>query len=299
MRKRLQKIPHSKAANQATLGEAANLTTGGDAADPAARGDAANRTPGDQAPNQTGNGGAAAPADTKAAPAATDSTPQPAAKSGGSEKATAPGLRITRTDVKALGPELEKLVSTMLGEGSTVEDVVEAINERGGDRITLQAVQNYFQGNPKLQAQRVHNIVAGSDELLATIDKDPESALAQLARATFMTGYLRLHREAALITPKDAEHARLERLTQSLKRQLLVVQKGRAVLALKLMRAQTQLILLNQEKVREEIWKLQQQAKAHRPGEPMGPEMLERIQQLYGLASQPLLCEENAHAAKA
>jgi hypothetical protein len=29
----------------------------------------------------------------------------------------------------------------------------------------------------------------------------------------------------------------------------------------------------------------------------MGPEMLQRIQQLYGLASQPLLCEENADAA--
>ena len=317
MNKRLRRIPKSEATNQPALGEPANLTPGGETADLTAPGTAAslpgnggaqsqtalgkpaNQTPGDQSPNQTGNAGAAAPAEAKAAPAATDPAPQPEAKSGGSEKAAPPGLRITRTDVKKLGKDLEDLVSNMLTEGSTFEDVVEAINERGGDRITLQAVQNYFQGNRKLQTDRVQDIVTGCNELLATIDKDPESALAQLARATFMTGYLRLHREAAVITPKEAEHARLERLTQSLKHQLLVSQKGRTAEALKYMRARTQLILLYQEKVREEIWRLQQQAQAHRPGEPIGPEMLERIQQLYGLTSQPLLCEDNAHAAKA
>jgi hypothetical protein len=55
--------------------------------------------------------------------------------------------------------------------------------------------------------------------------------------------------------------------------------------------------LLTQEKLREEVLKLQQEAKGHRAGEPMGPEMLQRIQQLYGLACQPLLYEESANAA--
>jgi hypothetical protein len=62
-------------------------------------------------------------------------------------------------------------------------------------------------------------------------------------------------------------------------------------------RARTRLILLTQGKLQEEILKLQREVKTHRPGEPMGPEMLQRIQQIYGLACQPLLYEESADAS--
>jgi hypothetical protein len=137
----------------------------------------------------------------------------------------------------------------------------------------------------------VRHLIESGEALLASVGKDPKSAEARLARATFLTGYLRVRRDGAQISPKDAEHARMERENLSLKRRLLSVQKEKAVQALKFSDARMRLLLLTQEKLKEEILKLQQEAKGHRAGEPMGPEMLQRIQQLYGLASQPLLCE--------
>jgi hypothetical protein len=209
----------------------------------------------------------------------------------------AAGGRAFKTDVANLDDDLQDLVSKMLIEGSTFEDVVEAVDERGGDGITLSAVQNYFQGNLDIQAKRVRHLIRSAEALLGTVGKNPKSAEAQLARATFLTGYLRVRRDASLITPKDAEHSRMERENVSLKRRILVMQKEKAVQQLKYSHARTHLILLSQEKLKEEILKLQQEAKGHRAGEPMGPEMLQRIQQLYGLACQPLLCEESANGA--
>jgi hypothetical protein len=221
----------------------------------------------------------------------------PTERSAGSEKTPPSSGRTFLTDVKDLHLDVQKLVYKLLIEGSTFEDVVETINERGGDGITLNAVQNYFQGDAELQAKRVRHLIHSADALLSSVGKNPRSAEAQLARATFLTGYLRVRRDASLITPKEAEHNRMERENLSLKRKILVMQKEKAVQELKYSHARTRMILLSQEKLKEEILKLQQEAKGHRAGEPLGPEMLERIQQLYGLACQPLLCEENTHAS--
>jgi hypothetical protein len=94
-----------------------------------------------------------------------------------------------------------------------------------------------------------------------------------------------------LITPRDAERSRLDRENLSLKHHILIMQRKKAAQELDYSRARTRLILLTQGKLQEEILKLQREVKAHRPGEPIGPEMLQRIQQLYGLACQPLLYE--------
>jgi hypothetical protein len=232
---------------------------------------------------------------TDSAPSA--STPQPTEGSTGSENTVVAGGRTFKTNVENLDGNLKELVSKMLTEGSTFEDVVETVSERGGECITLNAVQNYFQGHLDIQAKRVRHLINSAEALLATVGKSPKSAEAQLARATFLTGYLRVRRDASLITPKDAEHARMERENLSLKRKVLVMQKEKAVQELRYSHARTRLILLSQEKLREEVLKLQQEAKGQGAGEPMGPEMLQRIQQLYGLACQPLLCEEGANAS--
>ena len=52
---------------------------------------------------------------------------------------------------------------------------------------------DYFQGNLEIQKKRVHRLVETAETLLASVDKDPESAEARLARATFLTGYSRVH----------------------------------------------------------------------------------------------------------
>ena len=242
-------------------------------------------------------GGVASQSHPKTDPVPSASPQQPTDGSAGSERTKAASARTYKNDVMRLDADQRKLVRQMLIDGATFEDVVEAVNERGGDGITLSAVQNYFQGSLEIQKKRVHRLVESAEALLATVDKDPKSAEAQLARATFLTGYSRVHRNASLITPKDAERSRMERENLALKHQILIMRRKKAMQDLDYSRARTRLILLTQGKLQEEILKLQREVKTHRPGEPMGPEMLQRIQQIYGLACQPLLYEESADAS--
>ncbi len=219
-------------------------------------------------------------------------TPRPKKGSVVSKKTHSAEGRVFENDVTRLDPTEQELVKKMLVDGSTFEDAVETINARDGKSITLIAVQNFFQGNLELQKARVQHMVKSADALLATIDKNPESAEAQLARATFMTGMMRLHRDDSSITPLDAERSRMQRTNLNLKYKLLNMQKLKVLQELRYSRARTSLILVMQEKIRQEILDLQNETSAHRAGEPMGPEVLQRIQQLYGLACQPLLYGE-------
>ena len=247
--------------------------------------------PGSGAGDRRAPGGAAAQSHPKKDSVPSASVQQPTEGSAASEKTVPAGGRTIKNEVGQLSPDLRKLVQKMLVEGSTFEDIVEAVNERGENGITLHAVQNYFQGNLEIQKMRVRRVIESAEALLSSVDKAPRSAEARLARATFLTGYSRVHRDAALITPRDAERSRLDRENLSLKHHILIMQRKKAAQELDYSRARTRLILLTQGKLQEEILKLQREVKAHRPGEPIGPEMLQRIQQLYGLACQPLLYE--------
>jgi hypothetical protein len=200
-------------------------------------------------------------------------------------------------DVTSLDVSLQGLIRRMLVDGATFEDVVDAVNERGDAGITLSAVQNYYRGSLMLQKMRTRRLVESADALLSSVSKDPKSAEAQLAKATFLTGYSRVHRGASLITPRDAERFRLERENVTLKHEILALRKKKTMQDLEYSRARTRLIFLTQAKLQEDILKLQREVTSHRPGDPIPPEVFQRIQQIYGLVSKPLLYEENANAA--
>jgi len=194
--------------------------------------------------------------------------------------------------------DVQKLVDKLLIEGSTFEDVVDAVNESSNPGVSLSAVQLYFRGNRELQTKRVNYLVETAETLLQGLG-DPESAEARLAKATFLTGYLNLHRDAAPITPKDAEHARMERANLNLKSKLLAVQRDKARQALKYSVERTRFLVVTQEKLKEQIAMLQQDAKRQQAGEPLGPAMLQRIQQIYGLTCQPMPYGGRGDGAKA
>jgi hypothetical protein len=199
-------------------------------------------------------------------------------------------------DVLELEPELQTLVGKMLTEGLTFEDVVEGINARGGQQVTLNAVKSYFQGNRLLQRQRAVRQVEDAETLLASLDNDPRSAEARLARATFLTGYQRVNRSTSDVTPREAARYRMECENLRLKHQILMMQKKKAEQDLDYSRARTNLIQLTQAKMQGDLLALERELRAHHAGEPIGPELLERIQQLYGLACHPLLEEVSADA---
>ena len=201
-----------------------------------------------------------------------------------------------KNDALRIDPKVKPLVDKMLTEGVTFEDVVESLNAQGRERITLSTLKAYFQGNPELQTQRALRQVQDAETLLASIDKNPKSAEARLARATFLTGYSRVNRNASEVNPREAARYRLECENLKLKRDLLTMQKKKARQDLAYSKARTNLIEVTQGKVQGELWLLERELRAHHVGDPIGPQILEKIQQLYGLCSQPLLYEETVDA---
>jgi len=256
-------------------------------------GGAGNQTVPGGAGNQMACGEAALQDSLKTAPAPNVSSLRATKACTGRAKPATRGGEAVKHDVGDLEPEAQILVRKLLVEGSTFEDVVETVNAREGNGITLNAVQNYFRGNLDVQKDRVRYQIKSAQELLATVDKDPKSAEAQLARATFLTGYARVHRDTSQITPREAVRYRLENENLSLRHQILMMNRKRAAQDLEYSRARTHLIQLTQGKLQEEIQMLQREVRAHDARGAMGPEVLARIQQIYGLACQPLLYEEN------
>jgi len=234
--------------------------------------------------------------DTAASPAS--STAQRREGPAGAEMAATASGRTLVNDVRDLDTDLKNLVDKMLVEGSTFEDVVEGVNARGGQQITLNAVKTHFQGDRGLQTRRALRQVEDTEALLVSLGKDPKSAEARLARATFLTGYSRVNRNASVVTPREAARYRMECDNLNLKHQILMLQRTKAKQDLEYSRARTNLLQITQSKMKGEILRLERELQAHHAGDPIGPEVLQRIQQLYGLASHPLFYEESVDAAE-
>jgi len=247
------------------------------------------------APNQSAadsSAGCLTAPEERARQSETKTDPAPSVASAESGETGKAGERKVVNDVLELPKEAQGFVDKLLKEGSTFEDVVEAVNARGPKHITLNAVKTYFQGNRALQTGRALCQVEDAEALLASLGKDPESAEARLARATFLTGYSKVHRDVSVVTPREAARYRLECNNLNLKHQILMTQKKKAEADLEYSKASTALIRATGAKVQREILGLERELRARQAaGNPVGNDVLQKIQQLYGLACQPLLEE--------
>jgi hypothetical protein len=251
------------------------------------------RLPSQNAPG----GGAAAPSRPKSDAVPSRATQQLTEGSAGTEKTVAAGGTEVVNDVLDLNKDEKDLVNKLLKEGSTFEDVVEAVNARGRQCITLNAVKTYFQGNRVLQTQRARRQIEDAETLLASVDNDPKSAEARLARATFLTGYSRVNRNASVVTPREAARYRMECENLNLKHQILMVQRKKAKQDLEYSRARTRLIEITQGKMQGDLLRLERELTAHQPGQPLKPEIVQQIRQLYGLACEPILFVEDPNVS--
>ena len=220
------------------------------------------------------------------------STPAQTGGSAAPEKPLTPDYPAVANEYMQLKPELKTLVHKLLKEGATFEDVVEGLDERGGQRVTLNAVKSYFQGCRMLQSQRARRQVEDAEALLDALDKDPRSAEARLARASLLTGYAKVNRKASLVTPREAARYRMECENLGLKHQILMMTKKKAKQDLEYSIARTDLIKATGLKLQQEVELLGRKLEAHRPGEPLGSDILQKVQQIYGLVRQPLIYEE-------
>ena len=199
-------------------------------------------------------------------------------------------------DVALLPQEQQQVVEKMLMEGAPFEDVVEAIAEQGETGLTLTAVRNHFRGSPSLQQRRVQHQLETVQALKQALGGDPESAEAQLAGAAILTGFLGLSRKESTLNLNDAERRRLERENLQLKKQFLELKVRKAKQDENMSRARIRVEVAKWHLLKEKVFELRRSIDNAGHGEKLGPETIQKIQEIYGLVSEPVGPEEGSNA---
>lgn len=144
--------------------------------------------------------------------------------------------RRLHTDIAKLPEDLRGLIERLLIDGATFEDVVEAVEERGDDRVTLSAVQDLFRGNPELQQRRIRRQLEVARALKKAVG-NPRSGREQLVHALILTGMMRLNRRDGNFEVKDAVRSHEQEENQKLRRRVMVLTQRNLDMKLKVMDA--------------------------------------------------------------
>ena len=191
--------------------------------------------------------------------------------------------------VKDLPEELRELVDRLLTEGATFEDVCDAVEERGGPAPTLQAVQDHYRGSLDLQKGRIGHLIERARELSCA---HPDSAEAQLAQAAILTGLQCLNRKGAQLTTRETIHVFLERENLKLRRELLRMKVARECEDQRLRRAKLRAEMIKWQYARIKIQQLRRQLMLEGKTKLLGPEAMEKIQEIYGLLRIPVVARD-------
>jgi hypothetical protein len=185
------------------------------------------------------------------------------------------------TEVAELDDKFRKMTDRLLTEGSTFEEVMETVAQRGGPQLTLAAVRDYFRHNLRLQMRRVRYQKRASDALKGAIGTNtPEGDLAE---AAFITGFMSLGRSGSETNLKDTERARLERENLRLRQSVLKLKNARERKERDLLSARTAYEKARGRKLIKEVRELHREATKPDAERQLPPETIQKIREIYGL----------------
>ncbi len=195
-----------------------------------------------------------------------------------------PGSSANRRDVSELPEELQKLVEKMLVEGASIEDTVEALNERPDGGITFQAMQNFYRSRVDLQEQRVERQLENVRALKAAMG-DPESAMRELADALFLTGVTGMRRESKLELLR-ASQVRLENENLHFRQRLDRIKVKEEAQKLAYIRAKTRAENARVRLLEKETKKAGQLLHRAEKSGKLDPQAYQQIREIYGLLAE-------------
>jgi hypothetical protein len=198
-------------------------------------------------------------------------------------------------DVSLLPQEQQQLVEKMLVEGAPFEDVVDAIAEQGECTVTVTAVRNYFRGSHSLQQRRVQHQLETVQALKQAMGQDPESAEARLAEAAILTGFLGLSRKESTLNLNDAERRRLERQNMRLRQQALELQERKNQQDAELLRTRMEVEQTKRRLLEGKILELHRTLNSSSEDDKLGPEVIHKIHEIYGLVKESRIPEEGSN----
>jgi hypothetical protein len=197
----------------------------------------------------------------------------------------ASGVKLYK-DVSDLPDEHKKLVDKLLLEGAPFEDVVDAVKATNKAAIDQRAVERYFRNNVNLQKERVFNQREMARKLAEALG-DKESAQADLAFSVLVMGLSGLNRrneagrlKQAMATIKEQKGEFMKQAESRRKDVKLGMAEKALQMKLRADEAKLQATTLHLDHLRQSI---ERQGK----DKTLGPEIIQQINEIYGIVTAP------------
>ena len=189
-------------------------------------------------------------------------------------------------DVSELTKDLQTLVRKWLVEGATFEDVVERVAEPGKATITQRAVEHYFRSTPQIQAARVAHQIRVADKLGKAL-RDPKSAEAKLAQTVLVMGLSGLNRGGETFRVKHAMQVMKEQKDERFKE--ADSQRKEAKLGMEEQESQIRMQSLQTklDVATFQLDRLKQSIERQGKDKTLGPEIIQQINEIYGIVTAP------------
>jgi hypothetical protein len=188
------------------------------------------------------------------------------------------------TDVDHLPGHLHKVVDRMLIKGSKFDDIVQAINGGGEAIVTLGAIELYFRSNEKLQQERVKFHMRTARQLRSSC-KDPKSTQSDLAEALILTGLVGLSMGTPATNVQQATRAKDQNENFRLKEEAFRLRTRKFVLERRMMRARLKAEEAKLQLIASKISQVARELEQAEGANTLSPEMIQRIQEIYGIVS--------------
>jgi hypothetical protein len=189
-------------------------------------------------------------------------------------------------DVGDLSSSLKDKVREMLVTGATFEDVAAWLYESENVKLTIRALENHFRAHMDIQAERIKRQM----ELVETLKKaagDPENPHAKLAEAALITGLMGLRERTAKLVLQNAIKVRSQEEGNRLKTESHRLRTKKFQRDERLAQVRLKHELAKLRVLRDKFSKVKHELEQKEKGHGVNPETLKRIQEIYGLLSEP------------
>lgn len=190
--------------------------------------------------------------------------------------------RIVHSEVRTLPPELQQLAEQMLTEGASFEDVAAALEERGGEGVTLRALEDFVRSNAELHRQRIRLQLDFATRLKNDLDGSNPVA-AEILDSLILTGLVAMSRQRNHELARAIEE-RTERENLQLRQQKLRLQaqkQSEQNSGGEARQAKADMVLLNLKKALNLLDSVKKETK-------LDNETYQKIREIYGLVRAPL-----------
>lgn len=188
-------------------------------------------------------------------------------------------------NVGELPEEVRELINRMLIQGSTFEDVFEAVEEIEPNNISRAAIEIYFRSNAELQQNRVRTQLETAQKLKSAC-ADPESAQSELAEAMILTGLMGVKRATKISDSQYALRSKAQQENYRLKEQVLQLQIQKSALDSEMLKVRIRHENEKLKLVGGKVEQLQRLLERQGASKTLTPEMLRSIQEIYGIVTE-------------